>query len=533
VLEGGQPLPNPDRGPHVNPWEDQLVSNVVDLLAGDCELSPVLVGIGRFTLRVESFRMLSAEPCDPTCHPELLAVAPPVEYRSDLSVDGPIGPRSGARDRFEAAAIRPEDLVHPATAVAGTRWFWDLESEIPAKVAGEKRLGPLHENWSLHWGGHAETYRDSEAIAVLEALERIAGYRPPPNARRWRGDGSGIPVPVIGPDEFGLARADWPFAVPRTISWTPGFSLKRWDVVALPESLVYYGAQPPSELFAFETSSGCAVGGTMAEAAFYGLLETIERDSFLIAWYGGLALEELDQTTVTSPSAVSMLDRMRLYGQRVWLFDCTVGLPVPTVLAVGESLSTGALCFGASARPTGEEAVRGALAEICSDFGLGFDPSCPPTHRMTEARLTETAAMLEDFDLVVGLEDHADLYKNPAARPLAGFLLDRQDTRVTPVDRIGHSLRTPPAQSPLTLKGLARIVEQAGFEAVIVDQTTSPLRRLGVRAVKAVVPGLLPIDFGWSVQRALSMQRLVQAACAHSGSCPESFIPNLVPHPFP
>jgi ribosomal protein S12 methylthiotransferase accessory factor len=301
--------------------------------------------------------------------------------------------------------------------------------------------------------------------------------------------------------------------------------------VAVPQSLVYYGSEPTSELFALDTSSGCAVGDTLTEAAYYGLLEIIERDAFLIAWYGGLPLDEIDPLTLGLRASRLSVARMRLFGQRVRLFDCTVGLPVPTVLAVGES-PEGALCFGAASRPSPEAAAGSALAEICSDFGLGFGPESSASHRMTEERRSETLAMVTDFDRVTRLEDHADLFKNPEARLLAAPLLDQTAPEVIPLSAVGHR-RSGLATGPgLSLRALAAVIARAGFEPLIADLTTPELDVVRAACAKAIVPGLIPIDFGWSVQRALSMPRLGRAAAAY----PKTrgvFSPHLVPHPFP
>src|SRR5690606_19402975 len=48
----------------------------------------------------------------------------------------------------------------------------------------------------------------------------------------------------------------------------------------------------------------------------------------------------------------------------------------------------------------------------------------------------------------------------------------------------------------------------AGHDVIVVDQTSPEQERMGLRTVATVVPGLLPIDFGWNRQRALLMPRL-------------------------
>ena len=69
----------------------------------------------------------------------------------------------------------------------------------------------------------------------------------------------------------------------------------------------------------------------------------------------------------------------------------------------------------------------------------------------------------------------------------------------------------------------------------MVDQTTPEQARLGLRTVCTIVPGLLPIDFGWSRQRALTMPRL-RTAWRRAGRRPDDLGEDeirRVPHPFP
>ena len=60
----------------------------------------------------------------------------------------------------------------------------------------------------------------------------------------------------------------------------------------------------------------------------------------------------------------------------------------------------------------------------------------------------------------------------------------------------------------------------------MVDQTTAEQRGMGLRTVRVLAPGLLPIDFGWARQRALRMPRLLGALSAGAEL-------HRVPHPFP
>jgi ribosomal protein S12 methylthiotransferase accessory factor len=312
---------------------------------------------------------------------------------------------------------------------------------------------------------------------------------------------------------------EWP------IPWVWGHSLRDDVPVLVPELLTYYHSVPLVERFVQECSNGCASGSSLTEAVYGGLMELVERDAFLLTWYAGLELPELDSTT--SPTNRLLIDRLALHGYRARLFDARITFDIPVVVGVAERFDggEGRLCVGAGASLDPEDAIRGALIEIATDA-----PHLPMRTRMNRDRL---APMVTDFAKVTGLHDHPLLYGIPGMREHAAFLLGERETR--PVTETYRDL-APPAGD---LRGdVQRCVDELaanGFDTVVVDQTLDLQRRLGVHTASVIVPGLLPIDFGWDRQRCLLMPRLRQAPHA-AGFADHDLTPaelNLAPHPFP
>lgn len=70
---------------------------------------------------------------------------------------------------------------------------------------------------------------------------------------------------------------------------------------------------------------------------------------------------------------------------------------------------------------------------------------------------------------------------------------------------------------------------------IVVDQTLPEQRRLGLVTVNVIVPGLVPIDFGWDRQRALHLARVRIAP--HVAGLRDRPLADAdlhrVPHPFP
>ena len=119
--------------------------------------------------------------------------------------------------------------------------------------------------------------------------------------------------------------------------------------------------------------------------------------------------------------------------------------------------------------------------------------------------------------------------------PYADFLLAGRDAAPKwPVD----GLRPEHAPARDLREDLAAAVDAVtaeGFDVLVVDQTMPEQRELGLHTVAVIVPGLLPIDFGWSRQRALGMPRL-RTALREAGRVPRDLTSdelNHAPHPFP
>ena len=210
-----------------------------------------------------------------------------------------------------------------------------------------------------------------------------------------------------------------------------------------------------------------------------------------------------------------MAARLKLAGERLVLLDATIGITVPTVIALAVSRS-GQLCVGAGAHPDPVRAASSALSEVASDFQIA-------QLRYT-ARKERIEAMNADYSLVQFMEDHADLFTRPASADLVNFWLE-SDNKPKHLSEIGthnhHSIESD----------MAFVLEQcvsAGFEPISVNCTTRILSAIGAQCWKTVIPGLIPIDFG-QTQRVLHMPRLSKLASNYT----EFTEPNPVPHPFP
>ncbi|MFE0348722.1 TOMM precursor leader peptide-binding protein [Streptomyces griseoluteus] len=505
----------------------------------DAEL-PQVTELDLETLRVRTFPLLP-EPMCPRCRPFTEEAASRAAAEATLPAPAPLPKPRPDSYRLRRASDHPlpvKALANPVCGVLGGGTWVDVTSPTTAPVAGSVFMRGYAGLTDVTWSGQANSFADSRDLAFLEGLERYAGthrrHRAPVVTASLEELGDRALDPrtcgLYGPRTYAEDPMVEPFDPARPIPWVTGWSMRDGRPVLVPARLVYYSAGTAADNFVFECSNGCATGSSWEEAVFFGLLELIERDAFLLGWYGDLPLPEIDLASVRSPGVRAMVARAALQGYDVHVFDNRVDLPVPVItgLAVRRDDAPGSLAFAAGASFDPETAVESAVSEI-----LTYIPHLPG---QVAERPAELAAMAEDFDLVKRLPDHAALFGLPAMRAHAtGYL---KPPRTAPLDELfagweERRPRTGDLRDDLLL--VRNLLGEAGCEVIAVDQTTPEQRRMGLRTVATLAPGLLPIDFGWLRQRALTLPRL-RTAPYRAGMVPAPLREEelrRVPHPFP
>jgi ribosomal protein S12 methylthiotransferase accessory factor len=135
--------------------------------------------------------------------------------------------------------------------------------------------------------------------------------------------------------------------------------------------------------------------------------------------------------------------------------------------------------------------------------------------------------------LVRAMEDHAFLYGHRDTVPRWDFLLSGKEERSFAE---AFSGRPRPADDLRDdLLELIRRYRESGLDVIVVDQTGPEQRARNLVAVKAIVPGTLPITFDHANRRVHGLPRLgtVPMLLGHrTDPLPLGEI-NPYPHPFP
>ncbi|UNZ15756.1 TOMM precursor leader peptide-binding protein [Streptomyces sp. 891-h] len=489
------------------------------------------------TLRVERVRLL-ADPACPRCGAGERAAVDPA--RSAVRLRPGLVPRPGTARLLSAAEAVPERaadaLANPVCGALGTGVRPDREAANTAPAGGRFAVRGTPRLMDVHWSGHADTYRDSAALALCEGLERLAGLREGGPGRILAAR-SALRHPSVDPRECGLPPAAFfdgapphfaPYDEDLVLPWLWGWSLRDERPVLVPEQLVHYRSAGPGPFFAAGTSSGCAGGSCVEEAVLHGLLELVERDAFLVAWLGRARLPRIAVDGRRSPATRLLAERMRRGGYRLRLFDNRIDLPVPVVTAVAtrEDGGPGALCLSSAAALDPERAAESAVREVAS-YLSGFP-------ERTLDNLDRLRAMARDFSLVRELSEHAALYGLPEMERHAAFLLGPDDRARPPAAAFRDGAAPPAGDLSAAVRHCRDLLAARGFDTVVVDQTGPEQRAVATRVVRVLVPGLLPLDFGARRHRAPGMPR-ARTALRSAGLRADDLTAaelNPAPHPF-
>lgn len=418
--------------------------------------------------------------------------------------------------------------------------FQDVNSDILPLVAAEQPL--LEDDEAVEVGyGRADTVADSRRIAILETIERFVGQRARGTRTMVRGSARQIGAAGVAPEAFILHHPDQskepgynypPYSDDLEYNWVWGYSWKRAGPVLVPEQMVYYGRAGTKahevNRFVYESSSGCALGGSIEEATYYGLLELIERDAYLTTWYGQIAPVLLDVRDATDPAVRGLIARAEGEGYQLHVFDMGLEFGVPAIWAMlvdpRPNAPVKSYC-AAAAHPDPERAIFSALVEVTTSISV-YAQSMPPLR-------DKARAIFNDPGLLQTIHDHVLLYSLEETLPWLDFLF-KGDGPVPLRQRFAHWYENTPAPDLLDdLSALVQSVLTVASDVIVVDQGFDGLKPFGLSAARILAPGLLPVTFG-TQHRRICLDRLHHAAksrAARRRYTLDTINPN--PHNFP
>ncbi|MFG3487375.1 TOMM precursor leader peptide-binding protein [Streptomyces sp. NPDC047972] len=395
--------------------------------------------------------------------------------------------------------------------------------------------------------GRARTFAETGPVAILEAYERLAGfpYDIPVLTHRSYTEVADHAVDPAGlgrytPEQLAhpTSRAT-PFDADTPMDWVWGHDLDDGRPLLVPADHAFYqyeynhrrdrraaraAGTPGRKHYFYESSSGCAVGANLEEAALHSLFELAERDAFLLSWHRAAPLPTIPNSSLTDPTSRAMIELMESRGFDVHLLVATrdIGLPVVWVLAVNRLNPFPATFSSAGSGADPQSAIRGALREVAQLV----------TNPVDWTRET-VEPMVEDPWLVQELEDHVRFSSLPetAARATAALGGPRVTLDEAFPDWPGRMARGSGGDVRGALDFVRGLFAEAGLDRIVlVDQTSREHADAGIHVARAVVPGIVPMCFGHAQQRLAGLPRLTAAL---RGTGQEHRAIPLDPHPFP
>jgi ribosomal protein S12 methylthiotransferase accessory factor len=334
-------------------------------------------------------------------------------------------------------------------------------------------------------GGSAFTREESRARALGEAVERFcaAVYDERTLVLDRRRN---LAPEAIDPSTFALFSAAQyrepgfafqPFTEDTRVAWTWGYSLLRRAPVLVPAAFVYRPHWPIEDEAAIGDfpTTGLACGDSLADATLRGLYETVERDAVMITWLNRLPARRISLDRLV-PAIDADSPWARLGGRGLSVHDITTDVAIPTRLAVLIDRSSPGVfvTVGAAAHDHPDRALEKAVAEA-----LFLRPA-----------VEQVVGSPAGPDSVQTLEDHLTFFSNAARLHELGFLLN------APACGNGASPPTPARGALMQLRTALRALQQRGLDAIVVDVTLPEVLQAGLRVVRVIIPGLIPLTFG-------------------------------------
>jgi ribosomal protein S12 methylthiotransferase accessory factor len=282
------------------------------------------------------------------------------------------------------------------------------------------------------------------------------------------------PRSVIAYDQRQYRRSDFPFArfdERRLVSWKDGVDhLSGKKIAVLADLVLFERALGEGRRHTAATSSGVAAHPDKEKAVQRALLELIERDAAMRAWLGRIEASRIPSRLLPRRLQRRLMDLERM-GMRVVVKRLPSEL-APVILVFAQHQEKAYTCTGTAAGLDVEDTLEHALMECESVAILRLDVDPPKI----EPRQVNSPS------------DHSDLYAQRRYFRRADFLAAGS-----------HTATLGKEGAPRSFKELLDRLQKKNLRLITVDLTPKKGAR-GRKVVRAIIPGLVPISFGYGLE---------------------------------
>lgn len=270
-------------------------------------------------------------------------------------------------------------------------------------------------------------------------------------------------------------------------SWVSGRNALTDEAVYIPSAMVNYLKVMPEQFLHNPNSSGCAIGNSADESAFYSALEIIERDALMVTWYTKSAPSRIDLSNCREKSVLEHLKWIDIKGYDVECYDITTDIGIPSVLCLmlGRSEHNIAALVTSSAHTNPLEALDSALAEGASLIGI-----CE-LNFFRKAIDYETFKAGTDFQAT---ENQYMTYCYP--QELHKFDFMRNTGNTVDVDTFCEQYAADVSSMDTAYAYLKTQLVDNGYDLYVAESTPSYIQNQGLYFTRAFIPGAINLIFG-------------------------------------
>lgn len=339
---------------------------------------------------------------------------------------------------------------------------------------------------------------------------------------------------AVSPESFALFSKEQyakkkflykPLSSNKKLHWVEGYSIIKDRTVDVPASLVYvpYDYNELDETPTHDPiSTGLACHTNFTTAIYKSILEAIERDCFMINWMNRIESPSIDLWQINDPLVESLLNAIKHIPVKLYAHYLTLDIDVHVVQVMlkTENNQPPYTVMGIGTDLSFSNAVAQALEEVYLTFlGMRRYVTVRSDYLPVPEYKNVTSPVLHALAHAMWTE----------VEPGLAFLTNSKNKISAP--------DLPEQKSESMLENIKTLIDrlaQNGLDVILVDLTTSDIDEAGYKVVRAVIPGLQPLDTNHNY-RHLGGERLynvpVKLGLRESTLRPEELTP--YPHMFP
>jgi ribosomal protein S12 methylthiotransferase accessory factor len=296
----------------------------------------------------------------------------------------------------------------------------------------------------------------------------------------------------------------------KKIAWVRGSSLTRNCPIWVPAFAVFsdYKSEDGKRFFR-ATSCGVSIHKTRTKAIIHGILELIERDAALLAWFTKKQLTLIDLSEIKDKKLRRIIDNINFEKKDVKVFLTTTDIRIPSVFAIISNHLNNypAVAFGLSAELNLEKAILKSIEEALMILN-------------TEELIGETIKNEVKKNEIKNLIDHILYYAFPKNKDAWQFLLKYKPLPISKINIKYKFIRN------YSVTHLIRYLANKGIELIIFNFFDRFLKDNNLYMTRVFARGLCPMFVGSIPPPA------IETIIRKRGKIKRSYKLNTDPHPF-